>query len=82
MRKGALQRLESPLRGALLVAVSRDAGEKLAAYRLNFVPRFDGLIAANGRLYMSTVDGQICCLSSAAGQPLSPGNNVVVVPRK
>jgi outer membrane protein assembly factor BamB len=69
-------------RGALLVAVSRDTGEKLASYRLDFVPRFDSLIAANGRLYMSTIDGEVRCLSNAAGQPLSPGNNVLVVPRK
>jgi hypothetical protein len=34
-------------RGAILVAVSRDNGEKLAVYRLDFVPRFDGLIAAD-----------------------------------
>jgi outer membrane protein assembly factor BamB/SAM-dependent methyltransferase len=68
-------------RGALLVAVSRDGGEKLAAYRLDFVPRFDGLIAADGRLYISTLGGQVICLSSAHGQPLLPAEDVVVAAR-
>jgi len=67
--------------GALLVAISRDDGEKLAAYRLDFVPRFDGLIAANGRLYVSTLDGEVLCLSGAQGQPLPPAEDVVVAAR-
>ena len=69
-------------RGALLVAVSRDDGEKLAAYRLNFVPRFDGLIAAGGRLYLSTLGGEVLCLSGAPGQPLPAADDVVVAARE
>ena len=69
-------------RGALLVAVSRDDGKKLAAYRLDFVPRFDGLIAANGRLYVSTVDGEVLCLSGATGRPLQAADDVVVASRQ
>jgi hypothetical protein len=69
-------------RGALLVAVCRDSGEQLAAYRLDVVPRFDGLIAANGRLYMSTLGGEVICLSAAQGQPLSVDNDVVVAARE
>jgi len=65
-------------RGALLVAVSQADGKKLAAYRLDFVPRFDGLIAANGRLYVSTLGGDVLCLSGAQGQPLQPAEDVVV----
>jgi outer membrane protein assembly factor BamB len=57
-------------RGAVLIAVSRDDGAKLAAYRLDFVPRFDGLIAANGRLYVSTLDGEVLCLADEKGTPL------------
>ena len=68
-------------RGALLLAVSRDNGKKLAAYRLDFVPRFDGLIAANGRLYVSTLGGEVLCLSSAQGRPLLPAEDVVVAAR-
>ena len=67
--------------GALLVAVSRDGGKKLAAYRLDFVPRFDGLIAANGRLYLSTLGGEVLCLSNAQGQPLPRDEEVVVAAR-
>jgi outer membrane protein assembly factor BamB len=69
-------------RGALLVAVSRDDGEKLAAYRLSFVPRFDGLIAADGCLYVSTLGGEILCLSSAQGRPLRPADGGIVAARK
>jgi outer membrane protein assembly factor BamB len=69
-------------KGALLVAVSRDNGEKLAAYRLDFVPRFDGLIAANGRLYVSTLSGEVLCLSNTKGQPLSSAEDVIVAARE
>jgi len=69
-------------RGALLVAVSRDGGEKLAAYVLEFVPRFDGLIAANGRLYISTLGGEVLCLSNEQGRPLSPAEQVVIAARE
>ena len=69
-------------RGALLVAVSRNGGEKLAAYSLDFVPRFDGLIAANGRLYISTLSGDVLCLSNAQGPPLSPAEQVVIAARE
>jgi outer membrane protein assembly factor BamB len=69
-------------RGASLVAVSRDGGDKLAAYRLDFVPRFDGLIAANERLYVSTLDGRVLCLSGAKGRPLRRAKNVVLTARE
>jgi outer membrane protein assembly factor BamB len=68
-------------RGAVLVAVSPDHGRKLAAYRLDFVPRFDGLIAANGRLFMSALKGEVLCLSGDAGQPLPAADEVLVSPR-
>ena len=69
-------------RGALLVAVSRDTGEKLKAYRLDFVPRFDGLIAANGRLYVSSLDGQVICLDTKQGTPLTSADDVFVAARE
>jgi len=58
-------------RGALLVAVSPADGKKLAAYRLDSMPRFDGLIAAAGRLYVCTVDGKVQCLGTGQGRPLT-----------
>jgi hypothetical protein len=66
--------------GGLLVAVSRTDGQKLAAYRLESMPRFDGLIAANGRLYAATIDGQVLCFGGDRGRPL-PSAEVVVTPR-
>ncbi len=69
-------------RGAMLVAVSRDDGKKLSAYSLDFVPRFDGLIAAGGRLYVTTIDGQVLCLSAAKGRPLKSAKDVVLTARQ
>ena len=69
-------------RGSLLLAVSRQDGAKLAAYRLDFVPRFDGLIAANGRLYVTTLGGEVICLSGDAGQPLPTAEELTVAARQ
>ncbi len=68
-------------RGALLVAVSPADGGKLAAYRLDSLPRFDGLIAAAGRLYLSTVDGKVLCLGADQGEPLPSAPEAVVTAR-
>jgi hypothetical protein len=48
--------------GAKLVAVSTDDGAKLADIPLPAPPVLDGMAAAGGRLYLSTVEGQIICL--------------------
>jgi len=69
-------------RGALLVAVSPGDGKKLAAYRLDVVPRFDGLIAARGKLYLTTLEGDVLCLGADRGQPLPAAEDVVVNGRK
>ena len=49
-------------RGALLLAVSATNGNTLAKYDLDSPPVFDGMAAAAGRLYMSTVNGQVVCM--------------------
>jgi hypothetical protein len=49
--------------GALLWAVSATDGEKLLELNLDSQPVFDGMIAANGRLYIATQDGRITCLA-------------------
>ena len=46
--------------GAYLQVVST-TGEKLATYKLDTPPEFDGLIAAENRLFMATVDGTVQC---------------------
>jgi hypothetical protein len=63
----ALREQEAALsgrRGGLLWAVSTADGKKLAEYKLDSPPMFDGLAAANGRLYMSTQAGKVLCLGS------------------
>jgi hypothetical protein len=49
-------------KGALLWAVSARYGKKLAEYRLDSPPVFDGMIAANGQIYISTQDGRLLCM--------------------
>ena len=48
-------------KGASLWAVSKTDGKKLAEYKLDFPPVFDGLIAAGGQLFVVTIDGSIRC---------------------
>ena len=52
-------------RGALLWAVSARDGRKLAERKLDAVPVFDGMAAANGRLYLATQTGCVVCLARA-----------------
>ena len=61
----ALDEQDASLRGekgALLWAVSTTDGTKLAEQALDSPPIFDGLIAAKGRLYMTTMDGRVVCM--------------------
>jgi hypothetical protein len=46
-------------KGGVLWAVSAASGEKLAEYGLESPPVFDGLAAADGRLYISASDGNV-----------------------
>ncbi len=50
-------------RGGLLAAVSAATGAKLAELKLDSAPIFDGLIAAAGKLLLSTHDGKVLCLA-------------------
>ena len=56
--------------GALVMAVSKADGEKVAAYRLASAPVFDGMAAAGGRLFLATMDGNVVCLGQG-GEPLA-----------
>jgi len=51
-------------KGALLWAVSAEDGTKLAEYKLDSPPVFDGMISANGRLYISMTNGKVRCFGS------------------
>lgn len=48
--------------GSRLWVVSAADGKRLAEYKLDHVPVFDGLIAAQGRLYISSSDGHLVCM--------------------
>ncbi|MHC4401585.1 MAG: outer membrane protein assembly factor BamB family protein [Planctomycetota bacterium] len=63
-------------KGARLVAVAKNDGSKLAAYRLESAPVFDGLAAADGRLFLSTLDGTLVCLGPGDGRPLDEAPDV------
>ncbi|GAB6167373.1 hypothetical protein JCM19992_33730 [Thermostilla marina] len=47
--------------GGVMQVFSKTDGKKLAEMKLDRLPAFDGLIAADGRLYMVTVDGALIC---------------------
>jgi hypothetical protein len=51
-------------RGAVLMSVSAADGKKVSQAKLDALPVFDGLIAANGCLYLSTLDGRLRCLGA------------------
>lgn len=50
--------------GSELLVFSKKDGSKLAQYQLDSPPVFDGMAAANGRLYLSTLDGKIVCFAA------------------
>ncbi|MHC4680878.1 MAG: outer membrane protein assembly factor BamB family protein, partial [Planctomycetota bacterium] len=52
-------------KGALLHAVAAETGKTLAEYKLDSAPVFDGMSAANGRLYLSMKNGSMLCLGEA-----------------
>ena len=49
-------------RGARLLVLSAATGDKAAAHDLDAPPVWDGMAAANGRLYMSMANGTVVCL--------------------
>jgi hypothetical protein len=48
-------------RGAVMQVFSKKDGKKLAEQKLDCMPAFDGMIAADGALYMVTKDGAVIC---------------------
>ncbi len=47
--------------GAVLRAMSKKDGAKLSELKLEAPPVFDGMAAANGRLYMALANGELVC---------------------
>ena len=52
-------------KGALLQAFSANGGSLRRSYELSSPPAFDGLCAAQGRLFLSTSDGKLLCFGPA-----------------
>jgi len=52
-------------KGALLAAVSAKTGRKLTEFKLDTPPIFDGMIAVQGRLYISLEDGSVVSYAPA-----------------
>ena len=50
--------------GGLLRVVLATDGSTLAEYKLDTLPAWDGMAAANGCLFMSTTDGNVICYAS------------------
>ncbi len=50
-------------RGVFLRFVSLDDGQTLGEMKLPAMPVFDGMVAANGRLFISLKDGSIVCIA-------------------
>ncbi len=53
-------------RGGWLLVFDKDTGDHIGDRKLDVAPTFDGLIAARGRLYLSTKNGTLQCLSPKA----------------
>lgn len=49
--------------GGILAAYSAETGERLAEYKLEAPPVFDGIAATAGRVYLATKDGRLLCFS-------------------
>ncbi len=48
-------------KGGVLAAFAAGSGKKLAEYKLDAPPVWDGMAAAGGRLYLATMDGKVVC---------------------
>jgi len=49
-------------RGGLVRVVSCETGEKLGECKLDSIPVFDGMSAADGKLFLATIDGKVVCM--------------------
>jgi hypothetical protein len=48
-------------KGGVLWVMSGADGAKIAEYKLDAPPVWDGMAAAGGRLYLATADGRVIC---------------------
>ncbi len=50
--------------GALLLSVNTDSGEIQSRLQLDTLPAWDALAGANGKLFLSTLDGSVICFGN------------------
>ena len=48
--------------GVILWVIDKRDGKRLAEYRLEHLPVFDGMAAANQSVFLATVDGCLMCM--------------------
>ena len=83
--RNGLQRQAEALEGrhgGRLWVVSKTDGQPAARYRLESPPVFDGLAAAESRLFLSARDGSVLCLAGDGTAPLrrdEPGDPLQVI---
>ena len=68
--------------GGILWLVSAADGKTQATYKLDAPPVWDGLAAADGQLYVSTLDGSVRCLSADGATPLKQAALAAPTPTK
>jgi len=51
----------SGLHGGTMWAVNKNTGDKLEEWKLDTIPVFNGMAAADGRLYLAGADGRVTC---------------------
>ena len=56
--------------GGQLWVMAKADGKLLGRYALNTIPVFDGLAAAEGRLYLTTVNGRVLCFGKTGTRTL------------
>ena len=49
-------------RGGILKVVAAECGETITEMKLDYLPAFDGMAAAGGRLYLTLQSGAVVCL--------------------
>ena len=50
--------------GGVLMAISSTDGKRLGELKLPSLPTWDGMAAADGKLFLSTTDGRVLCLGA------------------
>ena len=47
--------------GSLLNVIDKTNGKEISSVELAFMPTFDGMVTADGKVFMTASDGQVVC---------------------